>query len=217
MSSWRAMRAARGGAARRDGAHEISEALLPDRAAARLSAENLRVLVEDLEQCLQDVTDVLSARRSAGWAQKCEAALGMAQQVLQELRTQGRSASRQDQATCKELVRLFERVLQQAAASFQAAQAAAAGGEDEERRTAAGKLLQQVTQVQDDSQASVARSVRLVSQSQQVGQETAVLVKAQTEQVQRVRGLPRRSVCTPSQRAHAAVQIGVPLHASICA
>jgi len=41
----------------------------------------------------------------------------------------------------------------------------------------------QVAHVQDDSEASVARSIRLVSQSQQVGQETAILVKAQTEQV----------------------------------
>ena len=86
------------GAARRDVAHEISEALLPENAAARLSGENLRVLVEDLVQCMQDVTDVLSARRNAGWVQKGEAALSMAQQVLQELRTQSRGASRQDQA-----------------------------------------------------------------------------------------------------------------------
>jgi hypothetical protein len=41
----------------------------------------------------------------------------------------------------------------------------------------------QVAHLQDDSEASVARSIRLVSQSQQVGQETALLVKAQTEQV----------------------------------
>jgi hypothetical protein len=91
------------GAARRDESHEISEALLPERAAARLSGENLRVLVEDLVQCMQDVTDVLSARRNAGWVQKGEAALGMAQQVLQELRTQSRGASRQDQADISDI------------------------------------------------------------------------------------------------------------------
>lgn len=36
---------------------EDSEALLPDRGGKeRLGGENLRVLAEDLEQCLQDVT-----------------------------------------------------------------------------------------------------------------------------------------------------------------
>ena len=36
---------------------EESEALLPDRGGKeRLGGENLRVLAEDLEQCLQDVT-----------------------------------------------------------------------------------------------------------------------------------------------------------------
>ena len=106
---------------------DASEALLASGGQDRLTAENLRVLAEDLEQCLQDVrggsdanvlfatateqtsqqcadvADTLSGRRGAGWMHKYESAVQMSMELLQELRVQGRRASRQDQAACEEL------------------------------------------------------------------------------------------------------------------
>jgi hypothetical protein len=49
------------------------------------------------------VADTLSGRRGAGWMQKYESAVQMAKELVQELRAQGRRASRQDQAACEDL------------------------------------------------------------------------------------------------------------------
>mmetsp|Transcript_45935 Transcript_45935/g.38676 ORF Transcript_45935/g.38676 Transcript_45935/m.38676 type:complete len:256 (+) Transcript_45935:84-851(+) len=170
------------GAARR-GVEEISQTLLPVDAAVRLKGENLRVLAEDLEQCLQDVTDTLSGRRSAGWVQRYQRAVQMTQELLQELRTQARRATRQDQVACESIIRSYQKMMTEASVTFDAAQAGGSASADEERKAAATDLLNRVGHMQTDTQASVARSMRIVNDSQRVGQDTAVLVKTQTEQL----------------------------------
>ena len=54
---------------------------------------------------------------------------------------------------------------------------------EEERKQAAAELLSRVSHVQADSRASVVRSLQLVDTSERVAKDTALLVKAQTEQL----------------------------------
>jgi hypothetical protein len=59
-------------------------------------------------------------------------------------------------------VRGYQRKLKQAADTYDAAVAAGPPGADDERKKAAAEILERVSHVQADSQASVSRSIRLV-------------------------------------------------------
>ena len=70
-----------------------SEALLGDCSVRKLSNEALRVLAEDLEECLGDAAAAISSGRE----DKVARALALAAELLEQLRSQGRASSRQDQ------------------------------------------------------------------------------------------------------------------------
>ena len=71
-----------------------NEALLGDGAARKLTNAALRVLAEDLEESLGDAAAAVASSRGADKAAK---ALAQAGELLEQLRSQGRTGSRQDQ------------------------------------------------------------------------------------------------------------------------
>ena len=59
----------------------------------------------------------------------------------------------------------------------------AVGGE---RPARAAATIRQVLDIQDESEATIARSQKIVKDAQETGTDTAVLLKAQTEQLKSI-------------------------------
>jgi len=164
-----------------------NEALLGDGAARKLTNEALRVLAEDLEESLGDASAAVASSRGQDKATK---ALAQAGELLEQLRSQGRTGSRQDQVACDILVKRYQRSIAELAerhtASENSAGGAAGGASDEERKKWAKEALKHAGRTQKDSEASLARSTQIVEQTERLGQETAVVLKSQTEQMKSV-------------------------------
>ncbi|EKX36900.1 hypothetical protein GUITHDRAFT_116923 [Guillardia theta CCMP2712] len=156
-----------------------------------LTGENLRVLAEDLEQCLQEIESVLAEPRQHGNAvQKAAKSIAMAQDILDDLKTQGKQGCRQDRVACDMLIKSYQKKLESLEKNRQAAEAMAGKGTKElsahERKKAAEAALDRACNIQRDTQESVQRSIGIIQDAQASGSEAAVVIKGQTEQLKSI-------------------------------
>ncbi|KAJ1477011.1 hypothetical protein T484DRAFT_3050875 [Baffinella frigidus] len=194
-----------------------NEALLGDGAARKLTNEALRVLAEDLEESLGDASAAVASSRGQDKATK---ALAQAGELLEQLRSQGRTGSRQDQVACDILVKRYQRSIAELAerhtASENSAGGAAGGASDEERKKWAKEALKHAGRTQKDSEASLARSTQIVEQTERLGQETAVVLKSQTEQMKRSSPAPLSTAAPVNLASAALVNLDTSLNSFRC-
>mmetsp|Transcript_39982 Transcript_39982/g.62389 ORF Transcript_39982/g.62389 Transcript_39982/m.62389 type:complete len:217 (+) Transcript_39982:124-774(+) len=171
------------------GAKRSEQSLL--QGSDRLTADNLKVLASDVEETLGDVEAQLNDKVDVNTNQRCQRGLQMATEALEELKLQGRSSSRADQAAVEMLYKKYKHRLDELERNRQALEALAISsgtyeGTGEERRKAASRALERASEIQEDSKASVKRSLGLVTETEQIGKETAVVLKGQTEQMKSI-------------------------------
>lgn len=173
------------GSAKQNKTDGVEESLLGQ--SSKLQAENLKVLAGDVEDSIAEASSAIAGRIDEANLQRAHKAVLLANEALEELKLQGRQSARLDQAACDMLSKAYGRQLEDLSERLKSSELlmqSEAGREGAEHRIkAAAERLQRVRQVQAESEASVQRSLGIVEGAQQLGAETAVAMKGQTEQL----------------------------------
>eukprot|EP00960_Hanusia_phi_P024369 717993-Hanusia_phi.AAC.1 len=138
-----------------------------------LAGANLRVLAEDLEQCMEEIESVLAEPKQQGNAvQKASKSIAIAHEILNDLKTQGKQGCRQDRVACDMLIKSYQKKLENLEKNRQAAEAMIGKGTKElsaqERKKAAEAALDRACNIQRDMQESVQRSIGIIQDAQAV-------------------------------------------------